>query len=291
MDETFPPGARLIAGNLLTRRTFIIGTGLCLASACTSLRAPDDPAGDSRLADLESKLGGRVGVDAIDTGNGARLSHRPSERFAMCSTSKLLIAAAILARADGGEIKLDQQIRYGSQDLVGHAPVTTAHLAQGSLPVEILLQAAMEESDNTAANLLLTLIGGPAGLTRFLRQQGDDITRLDRNEPSLNTNLPGDQRDTTTPSAMIATMNKILLGQMLSPDSRQGLTGWMKNCHTGKDRLRAGLPRDWIAGDKTGTGDNGAANDVAILWSPNRAPILIAAYLSPDSPDGTGLHV
>jgi beta-lactamase class A len=254
------------------------------------LRTSLDTEGETSIADLESKLGGRIGVAAIDTGNGARLSHRPDERFAMCSTFKLLLAAAILARVDRGEIAIEQQIRYGTQDLLEFSPVTQAHLNEGSLPVNILLQAAIEASDNTAANLLLTLIGGPAGLTQFVRMQGDDITRLDRNEPGLNANQPGDKRDTTTPHAMIMTMNRILLGRVLSPDSRDKLTGWMKNCQTGLTRLRAGLPSEWIVGDKTGTGYNGAANDVAIIWPPKRAPILIAAYLSGSSNSPSDLN-
>ena len=146
--------------------------------------------------------------------------------------------------------------------------------------VQDMCAAIVEVGDNTAANLLLALMGGPAGATNYLRALGDLVTRLDRNEPGLNTNLPDDPRDTTTPDAMIGTMTKILLGDALSAKARERLIGWMKNSNTGLDRLRAGLPRDWIVGDKTGTGANGAANDNAIVWPPDRAPILIAAYLS-----------
>jgi beta-lactamase class A len=279
-----------MAGSFLSRRAFMVGTGLCFASACTTLRTPLGDAGETSIADLESKLGGRVGVAAMDTGDGARVSHRPDERFAMCSTFKLLLAAAILARVDHGEIAVEQRVRYGTRDLLDYSPVTKADLDEGSLPVNILMQAAIEASDNTAANLLLTLVGGPAGLTQFVRLQGDYITRLDRNEPGLNANQPGDERDTTTPNAMIMTVNKILLGRVLSQESREKLTGWMKNCRTGLARLRAGLPREWIAGDKTGTGYNGAANDVAIIWPPKRAPIVIAAYLSGSSNSQSALN-
>ena len=148
------------------------------------------------------------------------------------------------------------------------------------MAVEEMCAAIVEVSDNTAANLLLALIGGPAGLTNHLRELGDPITRLDRNEPGLNTNLPDDPRDTTTPDAMVGTMATILLGDALSAHGRERLIGWMKNSRTGLNRIRAGLPRDWIVGDKTGAGANGAANDNAIVWPPDRAPILIAAYLS-----------
>jgi beta-lactamase class A len=144
----------------------------------------------------------------------------------------------------------------------------------------MLCNAAVTVSDNTAANLLLNRIGGPEELTAFLRQCGDKVTRLDRNEPELNTNLPGDERDTTTPRAMAKTMNTILLGDVLSASNRDQLIQWLRDAKTGLGRLRGGLPSDWIAGDKTGTGVNGAANDVAIAWPPGRKPILIASYLS-----------
>jgi beta-lactamase class A len=134
-------------------------------------------------------------------------------------------------------------------------------------------------------------VGGPPGFTEFLRQCGDTVTRLDRKEPELNTNLPGDERDTTTPRAMAHTMQTILLGDdVLSAASRERLIGWMKQATTGLARLRAGLPEDWIAGDKTGTGANGAANDVAIAWPPGRKPILIASYLSASGASSDALN-
>jgi beta-lactamase class A len=158
--------------------------------------------------------------------------------------------------------------------------VTQSHVGEGSLPLADLCSAAIEVSDNTAANLLLRLVGGPTGLTRFLRRQGDRITRLDRTEPSLNTNLPGDVRDTTTPNAMVRTMAHLLVEDGLPPQGRQRLVGWMRDCQTGRQRLRAGVPADWQAGDKTGTGSHGAVNDCAIFWPPGRPPFVVAAYLS-----------
>jgi beta-lactamase class A len=251
----------------LTRRLLLLGAGSLLA---TSARSADTPV--PSLAALEVQIGGRIGVAAIDARTGARLLHRADERFAMCSTFKWLLAAAILTKADQGLIALDQPVPLAAE--------TTANVDKGALPVEALCKAAVEASDNTAANLLLPLIGGPPGLTAFLHKTGDRITRLDRNEPTLNTNLPGDPRDTTTPSAMAATMNRILVGDVLTPARRDMVLTWMKNSTTGLKRIRAGLPPDWICGDKTGTGENGATNDVAIIWPPNRLPILVAAYLS-----------
>jgi beta-lactamase class A len=219
-------------------------------------------------------------VFAVDTGDGTGMSHRADERFAMCSTFKWLLAAFVLWQVDQDEISLDERLSYGPSDLLDYAPVAKAHVDTGWLSVETLCRASVTISDNTAANLLLHRVGGPSELTSFLRQTGDTVTRLDRNEPELNTNLPGDERDTTTPRAMAGSMNRLLVGDVLSARSRDMLQQWLKDSTTGLERLRAGLPSGWIAGDKTGTGVNGAANDVAIAWPPNGSPILIASYLS-----------
>jgi beta-lactamase class A len=226
-------------------------------------------------------------VFAIDTGNGTGMSHRADERFAMCSTFKWLLAAFVLSQLDQDEISLDERLSYGPSDLLDYAPVAKKHVAAGWMTVDALCRAAVSVSDNTAANLLLHRVGGPSELTSFLRQTGDTATRLDRNEPELNTNLPGDERDTTTPRAMAGSMDRILVGDVLSARSRDMLHQWLKDATTGLERLRAGLPSAWVAGDKTGNGVNGAANDVAIAWPPNGSPILIAAYLSESdaSPD------
>ena len=163
---------------------------------------------------------------------------------------------------------------------MGYSPVTGGRGPSGAFSVEELCTAAVEDSDNTAANLLLSMIDGPAGLTRFLRSVGDTTTRLDRNEPALNDYVPGDVRDTTTPRAMVSTINTLLLGTTLAAASRERLISWMKDCKTGLARLRAGLPAEWVTADKTGTGDGGSVNDLAISWPPGRSPILIACYLN-----------
>lgn len=238
---------------------------------------------ESALGRLEEKIGGRVGVMAIDTGDDREIWYRADERFAMCSTFKWALAACVLAEVDRGEIGLDEALAYSEADLLDYAPVAREHVAKGALPVATLCSAAVSLSDNTAANLLLARIGGPEALTAFLRRCGDEVTRLDRTEPELNTNIPGDRRDTTTPRAMAKTMRTLLLGEVLAKESRKRLHQWLKDAKTGLARLRAGLPPDWVVGDKTGTGVNGAANDVAIAWPPGRPPILIAAYLSDSS--------
>jgi beta-lactamase class A len=254
---------------------FLTATGLYVAGSALARAASD-----SLFAGIEAALGGRVGVFAIDTGDGTAMSHRADERFAMCSTFKWLLAGFVLWQVDQDEISLDERLSYGPSDLLDYAPVAKAHVDAGWLSVETLCRASVTISDNTAANLLLHRVGGPSELTSFLHQTGDTVTRLDRNEPELNTNLRGDERDTTTPRAMAGSMNRILVGDVLSARGRDMLQQWLKDSTTGLERLRAGLPSDWIAGDKTGTGVNGAANDVAIAWPPNESPILIASYLS-----------
>lgn len=229
-------------------------------------------------------MGGRVGVFALDTGSGRELTHRPDERFAMCSTFKWLLVANALVRVDRGALSLTERVPYTQADVLEYAPVAREHVAEGSMTVEALAQAAVTVSDNTAANLLLARFGGPSSVTQFARSLGDVVTRLDRNEPTLNRSDPGDPRDTTTPRAMVGLMRQVLCGEILSPRGRERMLDWLNACETGKARLRAGLPPAWKVGDKTGSGPQGRVNDVAIAIPPARPPILIAAYAS----DGNG---
>ena len=227
------------------------------------------------LQALEMSSGGRLGVFALDTHSGKTLSYRKNERFLMCSTYKLFVVANILKNCDEGKEDLDSAISYSKADLVDYSPVTSAHVAKGSLPISTLCEAAMEVSDNTAANLLLARLGGPAKVTHFLRSLGDRTTRCDRNEPTVND--PHGNLDTTTPRAMSRTAQRILLSSELQPASLEKLDNWMKNCSSGLQRLRAGFPSDWISADKTGTG-SGYVNDVVIVTPPGRQPIVIAAF-------------
>jgi beta-lactamase class A len=279
-------GAAVNVGS--TRRTFLLGAAAAWAGACTPSRVRAPAPGPRSPAEIEASVGGRVGVFVLDTGTGRQLGHRSEERFAMCSTFKWVLAAAVLARVDRGELSLNERVSYGAADLLEYAPVTRAHVAEGSMTIDALARAAVTVSDNCAANLLLPAIGGPAGFTQFVRSQGDPVTRLDRNEPNLNENGPGELRDTTTPRAMVGLMQHVLCGDALSPSGRARLIGWLRACETGRERLRAGLPAQWDIGDKTGSGPHGTANDVAIAQPPGRAPILVAAYLSGGS---SGLRV
>jgi beta-lactamase class A len=238
-----------------------------------------DSSPHAELASIEKRIGVRLGVAALDTAAGRRLGYRDTELFAMCSTFKFLLAGCILKRVDTGSLDLNSLISYGEKDLLEYAPVTRAHVGRGAMTVGDLCAAAVELSDNAAANLLLAQVGGPAGLTQFVRLLGNSVTRLDRTEPDLNSAVPGDQRDTTSPAAMVDSMEKLMTGSALSAASRAQLTSWMVQSTTGKNRLRAGMPASWRAGDKTGTGELGAVGDIGIFWPPAKAPILIAAYV------------
>ena len=240
------------------------------------------------LQKLESERSGRLGVAVIDTQSGTRAGYRADERFPMCSTFKLLLAGAVVARVDAKQEELGRRIRFGKSDLVTYSPTTEKHVGGEGMTVAELCEAAVTLSDNTAANTLLATLGGPEGLTAYVRKLGDATTRLDRNEPTLNTAEPGDVRDTTTPQAMLADLQRLALGDVLTPASRDVFIGWLVANKTGDTRLRAGLPKSWRIGDKTGTGARGTANDVAIAWPSGRAPILIATYLTGSTADEAG---
>jgi beta-lactamase class A len=234
--------------------------------------------GASRVAAIEKRIGGRIGVAALDTSNSKRIDYRQDERFPMCSTFKFLAAVAVLKHVDEKKETLDRFISYSANDILEYAPVTKEHLKDGGMSLGALCAAAIEQSDNTAGNLLLDSIGGPAGLTDFVRGLGDKMTRLDRKEPDLNSAIPGDERDTTTPAAMCVDMERLLLGSFLSESSRHQLEEWLQHNETGGLMIRAGVPKDWSIGDKTGRGSNGSTNDIAILRPPGRVPILLAIY-------------
>ena len=276
-----------IGGETVHRRLFL--SALAASAACVRARAAS-PSNKERLilasrrvAETEARVGGRLGVFVRDTGTGATIEHRADERFPMCSTFKLLAAAAVLKRVDDGAERLDRTIAYGPGDLLEYAPIAKAHVAEGGMTVADLCAAAIDWSDNTAANLILQTIGGPAGFTEFARSLGDEVTRLDRNEPILNEATPGDPRDTTSPRAMAASMQKVLVGDALSESSRRQLQAWLVDDKVGDKRLRAGLPPSWRIGDKTGTGERGSTNAIAILWPPGRAPLIATVYYTESS--------
>jgi beta-lactamase class A len=264
------------------------GTAATPATAPTSAPPPSAaPPDDPDLVALERRFGGRIGVHALDTGNGATVSHRGGERFLMASTAKLPLAAAVLDRAATEPALLDRLVRYGPEELLEYAPVTTQNVATG-MTVADLCEAALTVSDNTAANLLLELLGGPAAVTAFARGLGDATTRFDRSEPELNVSAgPDDERDTTTPAAIVGSIRAVTLGDGLQPAGREQLTAWLVANTTGDATIRAGVPAGWMVGDKTGTGEQGERNDVGIVLPPDRAPLVLAVYTDPDDPDST----
>jgi beta-lactamase class A len=270
-----------------SRRSFLAGLAAMAASLRARAAAPSAEErldlASKRLAQIEAREGGRLGVVVRNTGTGSTLEHRADERFPMCSTFKLLAAAAALKRVDEGAERLDQTIAYGPSDLLGYAPIAKAHVAEGAMALADLCAAAIDWSDNTAANLVLQAIGGPAGFTQFARSLGDSVTRLDRNEPSLNEATPGDERDTTSPRAMAEDMGQVLLSDALSEASRRQLEAWLIDDKVGDKRLRAGLPPSWRIGDKTGSGDHGTTNTIAIIRPPDRTPIIATVYYTESS--------
>jgi beta-lactamase class A len=264
----------------ISRRGVLVGAAaLMYGSRASAEDAPSVGATAGRIAALEKRVGGRLGVAALDTATGRTLQYRPGERFALCSTFKFLAAAAILQRVDRGMEHLDRKIEYGQGDLLDYAPVAKEHVKEGGMVLSDVCAAAVEWSDNTAANLLLQILGGPEGLTAFFRSLNDHVTRLDRNEPALNVVVPGEVHDTTTPAAMVGLLRSVLLGQVLLAGSRARLERWMVDAKVGEYRLPAGLPTGWRIAHKTGTWSN-ETNDVGVVWPPDRAPIIVAAFYS-----------
>ncbi|GAA2540921.1 PEN family class A beta-lactamase, Bpc-type [Winogradskya consettensis] len=259
----------------LSRRALLTGG----ATATAVLLLPGAANADSNLPGLEREYDARIGAYALDTGTGRTVEHRSREQFPLLSTFKVLASAAVLRRArtcDPG--LLDRRVFFSTDDLVANSPVTSLHVEEG-MSVAELCAAAIGYSDNTAGNLLLRLLGGPAGVTRYARGIGDPVTRLDRWETALNIWSPAEVRDTTTPSVMGRNLQALTLGHALYPDDRERLLGWLRANTTGGARIRAGLPPSWSVGDKTGSSDfYGAANDIAIVHPRKGAPLILAVY-------------
>ncbi|MEU6821963.1 class A beta-lactamase [Streptomyces atriruber] len=291
-----------------SRRALLVAAALLPLSACGTDDGPDSGASSprpsgrgsgrpdaspdgarlaSRFTALERKHGGRLGVHALATGTGATLTHRADERFAFCSTFKTLAAAAVLHHRPLD--RLDKRVTYTAADVDSISPVTEKHIATG-MTLRELCDAAIRYSDGTAGNLLMREIGGPAGLTAYLRRLGDSTSRMDHYEPELNDVRPKDPRDTTTPRAVAADYRALVLGDALPAGKRALLEDWLRRNATevGEQRIRAGLPKGkgkgegkgrgkgWQVADKTGTGNWGRANDIAVIWPPHTDPLVLA---------------
>nr|WP_245542497.1 class A beta-lactamase [Siminovitchia fordii] len=228
---------------------------------------------DEKFTQLENEFDARIGVYAIDTGSNQTIEYRPEERFAFASTYKAL-AAAILLQQNSLE-ELQEVITYTEDDLVTYSPITEKHVDTGMTLLE-LSEAAVRFSDNTAGNLLYEALGGPKGFEQALREIGDNVTKADRFEPDLNNFTPEDTRDTSTPRALATSLQAFAVSDLLTDDKQELFTDWLKGNATGDTLIRAGAPEGWEVGDKSGAGGYGTRNDVAIVWPPNREPIVIA---------------
>ncbi|GGM06312.1 beta-lactamase [Streptomyces fumigatiscleroticus] len=278
-----------------SRRTVLaFGAGTALAALTSgpdsayAATAGEDISG--RLRGLEQEYAARLGVFALDTATGRTVSYRADERFPMCSVFKTLAAAAVLRDLDRQGEYLARRIHYTAESALasGYVPITgkPENIANG-MTVAQLCAAAVSHSDNAAGNLLLRQLGGPTAITRFCRSVGDGTTRLDRWEPELNSAEPWRDTDTTSPKAIGRTYARLVLGRALTPEDRKKLTGWLVENTTDGERFRAGLPADWVLADKTGGGTQyGVANDVGVVWPPDRTPLVLSVLSTKYDPDG-----
>lgn len=256
---------------LINRREFVVA-GVAVATRAVAA----DP--HKALTALENSVKGRIGVFML---RGEKtFAYRATSRFTYCSSFKWILAAAVLEASQRGELLLSQRVKFTKKDLLGHSPIVEAHLDAGEMTVAQLCEATVTVSDNAAANLLAPLVGGLAGLSAFVKKLGDTTTRFDRMEPFLNSNEPGDKRDTTTPEAMTRLLHTALTSKHLTTDSQTQLFMWMNAATTGLGRIRAAVPKDWSCGDKTGTSGNGALIDVAVLRPPSGEPIYVSVFLN-----------
>lgn len=262
------------------RRHLLLASGaamLCPAPLLFAAPATSLAAAHTQLAALEQAAGGRLGVAAWRQGSELRVAYRADERFPLASTFKAMLAGAVLARSVSQPGLLDQHVRYEKKELVTYSPITEKHLADG-MSVADLCAATLQYSDNSAANFLMTLLGGPQAVTAFARSIGNTVFQLERWETELNSAIPGEVRDTASPASMAHSLQQLLLGNSLPAPQRQQLDAWMRGNTTGDKRIRAGVPAGWQVADKTGSGAYGSVNDIGVAYPPSGAPLVIAVY-------------
>lgn len=279
---TSTPARRLPAAGAATAALLALAACSATAPSTPPAGPPPPVATAEAFAELERRFDVRLGVYAVDTGSGRTVAHRAGERFAYASTFKALAAAAVLDRATGPE--LDVPVRYTADDLLPNSPVTTERIGTG-LTLREAAEAAVRRSDNTAGNLLLDALGGPAGFDAALAAVGDDVTQADRVETALNEAAPGDPRDTSTPQALATTLRTYAVDGALDPDDRALLLDWMTGNATGDALVRAGVPGDWTVADKSGAAGYGTRNDIAVVRPPSSAPIVLAVLSTGPDPD------
>ncbi len=270
----------MITRRTLTRRTVAGALGLPLAGWSAFSYAKENAPLSATIDALATRLPARLGVSLVDHQTGRTVERNADQLFPLTSTFKAFAAAALLARVDDGQEQLDRRIRFPAEALVTYSPVTESRAGDVGMTLREICEAACTMSDNTAGNLLLQAIGGPAGFTGFMRSIGDGVTRLDRVETVLNEGTPGDPRDTTSPRAAAASLDKLLLGNVLSDGSRETLRRWMLGNKVAAPLLRAGLPADWQVADRSGAGGHGSRAIIAVLWPPSAKPTVVAIYMT-----------
>ena len=275
-----PSKETLIIMHLLQNKIKIFSTLITIF--CLTLSLHVNAAGSliDSVKNAENKLGARIGMAVHDLETEQRWEYRADERFPLSSTFKTLACANVLHNVDLGQEKIDRVIRFSKRNLVTYSPVTENQVGKKGMSLGELCHATLSTSDNSAANFILQAIGGPKSLTHFLRSIGDNTTRLDRWETELNEATPKDKRDTTTPMAMITTLEKLVVGETLSTESRQQLQSWLKANEVGDALFRKGVPSDWIIADRTGAGGYGSRAITAVMWPPGRKPIIAALYIT-----------
>lgn len=266
------------------RQTAAIAVSLISLLVSPMLWADNNNTIEEQLNTLEKYSQGRLGVALINTKDNSQITYRGEERFAMASTSKVMAVAAVLKASEKQAGLLDKNITIKKSDLVAYSPITEKHLTTGMTLAE-LSAATLQYSDNTAMNKILDYLGGPAKVTQFARSINDVTYRLDRKEPELNTAIHGDPRDTTSPIAMAKSLQALTLGDALGQSQRQQLVTWLKGNTTGDNSIKAGLPKHWVVGDKTGSGDYGTTNDIAVIWPENHAPLILVVYFTQQEQD------
>lgn len=266
------------------RQTAAIAVSLISLLASPTLWANTNNTIEAQLSELEKYSQGRLGVALINTKDNSQITYRGEERFAMASTSKVMAVAAVLKESEKQARLLDKNIMIKKSDLVAYSPITEKHLVTG-MSLAQLSAATLQYSDNTAMNKILDYLGGPTKVTQFARSINDVTYRLDRKEPELNTAIHGDPRDTTSPIAMARSLQALTLGDALGLSQRQQLVIWLKGNTTGDHSIKAGLPKHWTVGDKTGSGDYGTTNDIAVIWPENHAPLILVVYFTQQEKD------
>ncbi|WP_249717758.1 class A beta-lactamase [Proteus faecis] len=266
------------------RQTAAIAVSLISLLASPTLWANTNNTIEAQLSELEKYSQGRLGVALINTEDNSQITYRGEERFAMASTSKVMAVAAVLKESEKQAGLLDKNITIKKSDLVAYSPITEKHLVTG-MSLAQLSAATLQYSDNTAMNKILDYLGGPTKVTQFARSINDVTYRLDRKEPELNTAIHGDPRDTTSPIAMARSLQALTLGDALGLSQRQQLVTWLKGNTTGDHSIKAGLPKHWTVGDKTGSGDYGTTNDIAVIWPENHAPLILVVYFTQQEKD------